>query len=172
MSTEETKLLCSNVWKIYPDSAGNEFLRLGSDPSEDSIRIFKEKHAAVYAVQDASIDIRTGEVFVIMGLSGSGKSTLVRCLSRLIDPTSGTIQLDGEDLLSTSKQELVDIRRHKFGMVFQTLFRGILENGLIIHLNEDAYKIQTDKQNKFFSQEISSLLKIEINIIQYYPIGV
>ena len=63
-----------------------------------------------------------------MGLSGSGKSTIVRCLSRLVEPTAGEILLDGEDLLKKSTAELIEIRRHKMGMVFQSF-------GLMPHLN-------------------------------------
>ena len=73
----------------------------------------------VFALRNVSFEVDEGEIFVIMGLSGSGKSTLVRCLSRLIEPTSGHVHIDGEDLLGMSKQQLRDIRRHKLGMVFQ-----------------------------------------------------
>jgi glycine betaine/proline transport system ATP-binding protein len=71
------------------------------------------------AVRDASLEIREGEIFVIMGLSGSGKSTLVRCLSRLIEPTAGQVLFEGQDLLAASDREMIEIRRHKMGMVFQ-----------------------------------------------------
>ena len=71
------------------------------------------------AVRDASLEIRTGEIFVIMGLSGSGKSTLVRCMSRLVEPTAGRILFENEDLLAVSEARLIEIRRHKMGMVFQ-----------------------------------------------------
>jgi glycine betaine/proline transport system ATP-binding protein len=70
-------------------------------------------------VRDASIEVATGEIFVIMGLSGSGKSTLVRCLSRLIEPTAGEVLLEGRDILGMSDAELTQVRRHEFGMVFQ-----------------------------------------------------
>jgi glycine betaine/proline transport system ATP-binding protein len=70
-------------------------------------------------VRNANIEIAEGEIFVIMGLSGSGKSTLVRCLSRLIEPTGGEVLFDGVDLLRASEAELIEIRRHKMGMVFQ-----------------------------------------------------
>ena len=73
----------------------------------------------VGAVRDASLSVRQGEIFIVMGLSGSGKSTLLRCLSRLIEPTAGSVELDGTDLLKASEAELIDIRRHKMGMVFQ-----------------------------------------------------
>jgi glycine betaine/proline transport system ATP-binding protein len=70
-------------------------------------------------VRDVSIEIGEGEIFIVMGLSGSGKSTLLRCMSRLIEPTAGEVLLEGKDLLKASEAELIDIRRHKMGMVFQ-----------------------------------------------------
>jgi len=71
-------------------------------------------------VQDASFEINEGEIFVIMGLSGSGKSTLVRLLNRLIEPTSGKIYIDDTDVTTLSDKELIDIRRKKISMVFQS----------------------------------------------------
>ena len=66
-----------------------------------------------------SFDVAPGELFVIMGLSGSGKSTVIRGISRLIEPTSGTIRLDGEDIRAASKKRMTELRRSKIGMVFQ-----------------------------------------------------
>ncbi|MCC6002606.1 MAG: betaine/proline/choline family ABC transporter ATP-binding protein [Pararhodobacter sp.] len=80
------------------------------------------------AVVNADFDVSEGEIFVIMGLSGSGKSTLVRCLSRLIEPDSGEVLLDGDDILKKSPRDLVQLRRHKMGMVFQDF-------GLLPHLS-------------------------------------
>jgi len=71
------------------------------------------------AVRNVNIDIHEGEIFIIMGLSGSGKSTVVRCLSRLIEPSAGEILFEGQNLLEASEKELIEIRRHKMGMVFQ-----------------------------------------------------
>jgi glycine betaine/proline transport system ATP-binding protein len=66
-----------------------------------------------------TLDIADGESFIVMGLSGSGKSTLLRCLSRLVEPTAGQVLFEGRDLLKASEAEMIDIRRHKMGMVFQ-----------------------------------------------------
>ena len=82
----------------------------------------------IAAVRGATMEVREGEIFIVMGLSGSGKSTLVRCLSRLIEPTAGELEFDGKDLLRASEAELIDIRRHKMGMVFQHF-------ALLPHLN-------------------------------------
>ncbi len=71
------------------------------------------------AVQDCNLEVNDGEIFVIMGLSGSGKSTLLRLLSRLIDPTAGHIYFNGEDLAALSNKQMIEIRRHSMGMVFQ-----------------------------------------------------
>lgn len=108
------KLSCRNIWKLYGADA-ESFLRQTPEPSDEAI----QKAGIIGAVRNASLDIAEGEIFVIMGLSGSGKSTLVRCLSRLIEPTSGEVLFDGADLLRASDAEMIEIRRHKLGMVFQ-----------------------------------------------------
>lgn len=91
-----------------------------------------KKTGATVGVYDASFEVEEGEIFVIMGLSGSGKSTLIRLLNRLIDPTSGEIAIDDEDIAKMDKEQLQEVRRHKINMVFQSfaLFphRTILEN--------------------------------------------
>ncbi|MEG0259232.1 MAG: glycine betaine/L-proline ABC transporter ATP-binding protein [Lysinibacillus sp.] len=93
--------------------------------------ILKETGATV-GVYDASFTVNEGEIFVIMGLSGSGKSTLIRLLNRLIEPTNGSIYIDGEDISKMGKEALQTIRRNKMSMVFQNfgLFphRTLLQN--------------------------------------------
>lgn len=91
-----------------------------------------QKTGVTVGVYDVNFEVKAGEIFVIMGLSGSGKSTLVRMLNRLIEPTSGQIFIDGEDISRMKDEELRQVRRHKINMVFQNfgLFphRTILEN--------------------------------------------
>jgi glycine betaine/proline transport system ATP-binding protein len=107
-------LSCRNLWKIFGVPDGRRLTQA------DALSL-QQNHAAghVFGVRDVSLDIRRGETFVIMGLSGSGKSTLVRCLSRLNEPSAGELVLDGKDLIAATDAELIDIRRHKLGMVFQ-----------------------------------------------------
>ena len=113
---------CRNVWKVYgtkPDQFFNASNGAVSDTKTHASKIRDADH--IVAAADVSFDVHVGEIFVIMGLSGSGKSTMVRCLSRIVEPTAGEILLDGQDLLSVSQKDLIDYRRHKMGMVFQTL---------------------------------------------------
>ncbi len=109
------KLACRNVWKLYGAGAESFLARHGGDPSAEQI----DKAGLIAAVRDVSLEVGVGETFIIMGLSGSGKSTLVRCLSRLVQPTAGEVIFEGRDLLKASDKELIEIRRHKMGMVFQ-----------------------------------------------------
>ncbi len=89
------------------------------DQGFDKEAIFAKTETTI-GVQDASFEIRAGEVFVIMGLSGSGKSTIVRMLNRLIEPTSGKVFVDGEDIVQMNNDQLVKMRRKKMSMVFQS----------------------------------------------------
>ena len=111
----DAALACHNVWKLYGPDPKGLLARRGPKPSEAELK------AAGYitAVADATLDVSRGEIFVIMGLSGSGKSTLVRCLARLIEPSAGEVMFAGRDLLSATPHELIELRRHKMGMVFQ-----------------------------------------------------
>ncbi len=108
------KISCRHLWKIYgrtnhPGSKG------GATIDAEALRAT----GAIIAVQDASLDVAAGEIFVVMGLSGSGKSTLVRCLTGLIQPSAGEVVFDGRVLSTMSEAQVVEIRRHKMGMVFQ-----------------------------------------------------
>ncbi|WP_120495992.1 glycine betaine/L-proline ABC transporter ATP-binding protein [Kiloniella sp. EL199] len=109
------KLSCRGVWKIFGPDAKNFLAKHNHKPKSRDLKAAN----LVGGARDVNIDIHSGEIFVIMGLSGSGKSTLVRCLSRLIEPTDGEILFDGQDLLKASDDEMIEIRRHKMGMVFQ-----------------------------------------------------
>ncbi|MGA5099765.1 quaternary amine ABC transporter ATP-binding protein [Streptomyces lavendulocolor] len=117
------------LWKVFGPKAdrvpGSELAAL---PAAE----LRERTGCTAAVRDVSFDVRKGEVFVVMGLSGSGKSTLVRCLTRLVEPTSGTVAIDGEDILAMDKSRLRELRRHRAAMVFQHFgllpHRTVLDN--------------------------------------------
>ncbi|HEY9211340.1 MAG TPA: betaine/proline/choline family ABC transporter ATP-binding protein [Ancylobacter sp.] len=118
-------LTCRNLWKVYGANA-DAFMREHVEASPEEIR----KAGLFAAVRDATIEIRRGEIFVIMGLSGSGKSTLVRCLSRLVEPTAGVVFYEHQNLLRMSSDELIELRRHKMGMVFQNF--ALLPNRTVL----------------------------------------
>jgi glycine betaine/proline transport system ATP-binding protein len=90
--TAPYQIECKNLWKVFGPQ-GQRF-KLDKTLSKEDLL---EQTGHVVAVQDVSFEVRKGEIFVIMGLSGSGKSTLIRCLSRLIEPTTGQVLLDGEE---------------------------------------------------------------------------
>jgi len=114
-SPPTAKLVCRNVWKLFGARAAETLAALG--PQADPARL--QAAGLVPAVRDVSLEVGEGQIFVIMGLSGSGKSTLVRLMSRLVEPTAGEILFNGRNLLAASEREMVEIRRHKMGMVFQ-----------------------------------------------------
>ena len=109
-------LSVKSLWKVFGPSAKK---LIGSPDAELPRAEMLEKTGCVAAVKDVSFDVAPGEVFVVMGLSGSGKSTLVRCLTRLIEPTAGRVELGGRDVASMSRRALRDVRRKEVAMVFQ-----------------------------------------------------
>ena len=122
------KLICKNVWKLYGDKPKEFLHQHNNNPNQETIK----KAGYIQAIRDASLEVYENEILVVMGLSGSGKSTLVRCMSRLVDPTIGEIFFENIDMGKLSNKELIKIRRHKMGMVFQhfALFphRTVIEN--------------------------------------------
>ena len=125
---KEPVIKCESVFKIFGTNA-NKLLENASGPI--SAEEF-QKAGCIIGVNDASFEIHKGEMLVVMGLSGSGKSTLLRCISRLTDPTSGKIFIDGENLLEMNSKKLIELRRNKMGMVFQSFallpHKTVLEN--------------------------------------------
>ena len=119
---------CESVYKIFGNNALN--LLKNSDGKVDA-KTFQEA-GCIVGVNNASFGVSKGEMMVVMGLSGSGKSTLLRCISRLTDATSGKIFIDGEDLLAMNSKQLIELRRNKMGMVFQSFallpHKTVIEN--------------------------------------------
>ncbi|WP_404331626.1 glycine betaine/L-proline ABC transporter ATP-binding protein ProV [Mesobacillus maritimus] len=126
---DNIKIKVNDVTKIFGKSSKKALQLIKEGKSKE--QILKETGSTV-GVNRASFEVKSGEIFVIMGLSGSGKSTLVRLLNRLIDPTIGQVEIDGKDVVKMNKEELREVRRKKMSMVFQkfALFphRTVLEN--------------------------------------------
>ena len=125
----KTKISCENVWKIFGPSPARIAQTITPQMTRSQVL---ETTGHVLAVRDVSFDVQEGEIFVVMGLSGSGKSTLIRCLSRLVDPTLGSITVNGDDVTRMNDDQLRLLRRNKMSMVFQRfgLFshRRVLDN--------------------------------------------
>ena len=125
---EKPLLSCKGLWKVY----GANARRLSNFSFKPSDLADLRTMGGEAAVCDASLDLHRGEILVVMGLSGSGKSTLIRCLSRLVEPSFGTVVFEGKDFLQASRAETINIRRHRMGMVFQHFallpHRTVLEN--------------------------------------------
>mgnify|MGYP003382089615 CR=1 FL=1 len=122
------KLMIRDLWKVYGAGARRLFSERTLPPTEEDL----VEHGVFAAVRNASFDLWPGELITVMGLSGSGKSTLLRAISRLVEPDFGSVMLDNEDLLAAPPKRLIDLRRHRMGMVFQNYallpHRTVLEN--------------------------------------------
>ncbi|MEM6385185.1 MAG: betaine/proline/choline family ABC transporter ATP-binding protein [Pseudomonadota bacterium] len=116
------------VWKLFGADPKKYLASLPAGKTYDQMR----EDGYIAGVHDVSLEVNKSEILVIMGLSGSGKSTLVRCFSRLHDITGGTIEVDGTDIGGLRERELIELRRSKMGMVFQSFgllpHRTVLEN--------------------------------------------
>jgi glycine betaine/proline transport system ATP-binding protein len=115
MSDLAPLLRCQNLWKLY--GPGEALARLNPGLSADDA--CAQAGNTLAALQDVSLEVHKGEIFVIMGLSGSGKSTLVRCMTGLISATRGDLFIGQDNLRTVDAQKLIELRRHKISMVFQ-----------------------------------------------------
>ena len=121
-------ITCQSVYKIFGNNAKS--MLEASNGVVDSKNFLEA--GLIVGVNNVSLEVHQGELLVIMGLSGSGKSTLLRCISRLTDATAGKIIVEGLDLLALSQKQLIELRRNKMGMVFQSFgllpHKTVLEN--------------------------------------------
>jgi glycine betaine/proline transport system ATP-binding protein len=119
---------CDSVYKIFGANA-NSMLK-SANGVVDATKF--QEAGCIVGVNNANFEVHSGELLVVMGLSGSGKSTLLRCISRLTDATAGNIYIEGEDILTMNNKQLIELRRNKMGMVFQSFallpHKTVLEN--------------------------------------------
>ncbi len=142
-SDEESALSVEGLWKIFGAKADKV---IGTPDADLSRKELQAKTGCVMAVKDVSFEVRPGEVFVVMGLSGSGKSTLVRLLTRLIEPTQGSVTIGGQDITGADDARLRELRRNHVAMVFQHF-------GLLPH--------RTVRDNVAFGLEVRGVAKAE-----------
>ena len=126
----ETAIQIQNVWKVFGNNSKEALDAIQNKKISKQEAL--EKYNSVIGVSDVSFDVNKGEIFCVMGLSGSGKSTLVRHINRLLEPTSGKILINEQDVMQFDKNSLQELRNKKIGMVFQNFalmpHRSVLDN--------------------------------------------
>ena len=168
MELENSVIKCDSVYKIF---GSNPEKMLEGNLGNVDTKKFQEK-GYIVGVNNASFEVSKGEILVVMVLSGSGKSTLLRCISRLTEATAGKIYIDGQDLLSLKNKELIELRRNKMGMVFQSfallphktvieniafplLIKGIKTNESISKALEMVKLVGLEGRENYFPRELS-----------------
>lgn len=125
----QPKICVRNLYKIFGTNTSESAKLLAEGRTKDEVFA---KTGQVVGVNKVSFDVMAGEIYVLMGLSGSGKSTLIRLINRLVEPSSGSITIDGEDIAKLPQPELVKWRRKRVAMVFQSFalmpHRSVLDN--------------------------------------------
>ena len=138
-TSEQAIIRCESVYKIFGDNAQKV---LAASNGKVDAKSFLDA-GCIVGVNNASFEVHQGELLILMGLSGSGKSTLLRCISRLTEPTAGKIFIEGQDLLAMNNKDLIELRRSKMGMVFQSF--GLLPHKTV--LENIAFPLQIKGQS-------------------------
>jgi glycine betaine/proline transport system ATP-binding protein len=130
MDSSGSAIKIENVWKIFGNTSKEALDAIQNQKVSKTEAL--EKYNSVIGVSDVSFDVKQGEIFCVMGLSGSGKSTLVRHINRLLEPTSGKILINSQDVMKLDRKSLQELRNKKIGMVFQNFalmpHRSVLDN--------------------------------------------
>ena len=150
-----SKIEINNVYKIFGPKPPSVLQMVKDGASKEEVL---DKTGHTIGLDNVTLKIEEGETFVCMGLSGSGKSTLIRHLNRLIEPTAGEILVEGTDVTSLKKEQLIDFRRHKMSMVFQRfgLFphKTVLQN---VGYGLEMQGIEIEKRNSVAMEKIESV---------------
>ena len=150
-----SKIEINNVYKIFGPKPSDVLQMVKNGASKEEVL---DKTGHTVGLDDVTLKIEEGETFVCMGLSGSGKSTLIRHLNRLIDPTAGQILVEGKDVTTLKKDELINFRRQKMSMVFQRfgLFphKTVLQN---VGYGLEMQGIEIEKRNSVAMEKIESV---------------
>ena len=130
MDSSSSAIKIENVWKVFGNTSSEALDAIQNKRISKTEAL--EKYNSVIGVSDVSFDVNQGEIFCVMGLSGSGKSTLVRHINRLLEPTSGKILINGQDVMKLDRDHLQELRNKKIGMVFQNFalmpHRSVVDN--------------------------------------------
>ncbi|MBB1312015.1 MULTISPECIES: glycine betaine/L-proline ABC transporter ATP-binding protein ProV [Aliivibrio] len=153
------------LYKVFGEDTDRAFSMI--DEGADKDEVF-EKTGLTIGVNDVSLSIQEGEIFVIMGLSGSGKSTLVRLLNRLIEPTKGSVFLRGKDIAHISEEELLQVRRNNISMVFQNF--ALMPHMTVIENAAFGLELAGVDQEKRKKCALSALERVGLDVYsESYP---
>ena len=156
-SDAQSDISVRSLWKVFGKNPNQLFKSSLQDMDKATVQ---QELELVIALRNVSFDVTPGETFVVMGLSGSGKSTLVRCLINLIEPTSGSITVDGRDITQFDQKELREFRRSKIAMVFQNF-------GLLPHKNvleNAAYGLEVKGMDKPQRHELAREVLVKVGL--------
>ena len=150
-----SKIEINNVYKIFGSNPQSVMPMVKDGANKEEVL---EQTGHTVGLDNVSLKIEEGETFVCMGLSGSGKSTLIRHLNRLIDPTDGEILVEGTNVMSLNKEQLIDFRRHKMSMVFQRF--GLFPHKTVIQNVGYGLEMQgksDEERNKISMEKIEAV---------------
>jgi len=152
------RLRVENVYKVFSNTPQKAMERLAAGADKDAVQA---ELGVVVGLNDVSISVPTGAIYMIMGLSGSGKSTLARCVNRLYEPTAGRILLDGEDIVQLNQSELRQVRRTRISMVFQHF--ALLPNRTAIENVEFGLKLRglPPKKRRARAEEVLAIVGLD-----------
>lgn len=159
------RITVEGLYKIFGKRPDQAIRMLAEGKTKDSV-LTETDH--VVALNDVSLSVPEGSIYMIMGLSGSGKSTLARCINRLIEPSAGRIRLDGEDITQASESRLRDLRRTRISMVFQHF--ALLPNKTVIENAEFGLKLRgvSPRERRRKAEEVLSVVGLA-SWAHYYP---
>ncbi|MEE4188395.1 MAG: ATP-binding cassette domain-containing protein, partial [Roseobacter sp.] len=153
--TSNPKIQLRGVYKVFGPRDKDMMVHVRAGVNKDALLA---DHGHVLGLQNIDIDMQTGEITVVMGLSGSGKSTLIRHLNRLIDPTAGTILVDGQDVTKLSETQLRHLRQQKMAMVFQKFallpHRTVLQNAATALAVQGADRAKQDREARRWLERV------------------
>jgi len=163
--TEEPQVQIKNLWKVF----GRDPKRIVNGPLKNkSKEEIQKKTGCVVGMRNINLEINKGEFYILMGLSGSGKSTLIRNLIRLVNPSAGSITINGENVTKMGSEELLQFRRKTFGMVFQHY--GLLPHMTVLDNAAYGLKVKGLPKGERYAKAMRSLETVGLKGWEdYYP---
>ncbi len=165
VETEDPQIVIKDLWKIYGRDPKRVLGKNLRTLSKDEVQ---KKTGCIIGMREINLEVKKGEFYILMGLSGSGKSTLVRNLIRLVNPTSGTIHINGENITKMNSEQLLHFRRKTFGMVFQHY--GLLPHLTVLDNAAYGLKVKGLPKGERYAKAMQSLETVGLKGWEdYYP---